>query len=70
MSQRIYATHLGLIPSTEIAFRLRLDAEDRRRDAAERREREERAQARAIRRREFWARVRAGLTGGDRARVA
>jgi hypothetical protein len=63
MKNTIYANRLGLIPSTEVAFRLRLDAERKRRAEEERREREARARVRSARRREFWARVRGGLAG-------
>jgi hypothetical protein len=59
-----------MIPSTEIAFHLRLAADESRRRAQREREREERAAARSARRREFWARVRAGLTAGRREGIA
>lgn len=58
----LYANKLGMIPSTEVAFGLRLAAERQRR--AEQRRLEK--QARAVRRREIWTRVRAGLAGTGR----
>jgi hypothetical protein len=67
---KVYANRLGMIPSTEIALALRLAADQRRRSEELRRGRETRARERALRRREFWARVRAGLSGTRRARVA
>ena len=62
MRNKIYANRLGMIPSTEIAFALRLDAERQRRDAAARQLRDERAAERISRRRDFWSRVRESLT--------
>ena len=62
MRSKIYANRLGMIPSTEIAFALRLDAERKRREAAEQKLREERAAERSARRRDFWSRVRESLT--------
>jgi hypothetical protein len=67
MKTTIYANKLGLIPSTELAFGLRLAADRQRRAEALRREREARARVRVARWREFWARVRAGLSGARRA---
>jgi hypothetical protein len=62
MRSKIYANRLGMIPSTEIAFALRIDAERKRRADAEQKVREERIAERTGRRREFWARVRESLT--------
>jgi hypothetical protein len=70
MRTTIYANKLGMIPSTELAFGLRLAAERQRRAEELRRERRARAEARSTRRREFWARVRAGLAGIRRASAA
>ena len=70
MKRTIYANHLGMIPSTEVAFRLRLDAEQRRCAEEERQAREERARNRATRRREFWAWLRDGLTAARRPSAA
>jgi hypothetical protein len=63
---KIYATRLGMIPSTEIAYMLRVEADRRGREEALAGAR----RARAARRREFWTRVRAGLGGARRARAA
>jgi hypothetical protein len=62
MRSKIYANRLGMIPSTEIAFALRLDAERQRRETAARQLREERTAERTARRRDFWSRVRESLT--------
>jgi hypothetical protein len=62
MRSKIYANRLGMIPSTEIAFALRLDAERKRRVADEQKLRDTRTAERTARRREFWARVRESLT--------
>lgn len=62
MRTKIYANRLGMIPSTEIAFALRLDAERQRREAATQQLRDERTAERTSRRRDFWSRVREGLT--------
>ena len=62
MRNKIYANRLGMIPSTEIAFALRLDAERERRETAARQLREARAAERTSRRRDFWSRVRESLT--------
>jgi hypothetical protein len=62
MRSKIYANRLGMIPSTEIAFALRLDVERKRREAAARQLRDERAAERISRRRDFWSRLRESLT--------
>lgn len=67
---KIYANRLGMIPSTEIALMLRVAAERTRLAEAERCRRAERASERALRRRELWGRMRAGLTAPLRARAA
>ena len=67
---KVHADRLGMIPSTEIAFALRVAAERKRLAEAESRRRTARAGERALRRREFWARVRAGLAGTRSARTA
>jgi hypothetical protein len=67
---KVQANRLGMIPSTEIAFALRVAAERRRLAEAERRRRAERAGERAARRREFFARMRDGLTATRRALTA
>ena len=67
---KIYANRLGMIPSTEIAHLLRVAAERKRLAAAELHRHEERASERAQRRREFWTRVRSGLTAARRAPAA
>ena len=67
---KLYANRLGMIPSTEIALMLRVAAERERLAEAERRRRAERASTRGLRRRELWARVRAGLTAPLRAKAA
>lgn len=67
MRIKIYANHLGMIPSTEIAHALRLDAE-RKRDAAEdQKRREARALERGSRHRDFWSRLRESLSATLRA---
>jgi hypothetical protein len=55
-----------LIPSSEIAYLLRVEAERRRRSEDALRRRGERA----LRRRELWHRVRAGLGAVRRLRAA
>jgi hypothetical protein len=62
MRNKIYANRLGMIPSTEIAFALRLDAERKRRTADLQKLRDARVAERTSRRREFWSRVRESLT--------
>jgi hypothetical protein len=62
MRSKIYANRLGMIPSTEIAFALRLDVERKRRAAEARKLRDERSAERTSRRRDFWSRVRESLT--------
>jgi aspartate carbamoyltransferase catalytic subunit len=61
MRAKIYATRLGMIPSTEIAYRLRIDAERKRLLHEQEKVREQHAAKRSARRRELWARVREGL---------
>jgi hypothetical protein len=61
---KLHANRLGMIPSTEIAFALRVAAERRRLAEAERRRRAERAGERAARRRELLARMREGMRDG------
>ena len=67
MRAKIYATRLGMIPSTEIAYRLRLNAERLRREREREKAREKRAAERSARRRELWSRVRDGLPVFGRA---
>jgi hypothetical protein len=67
---KIYANRLGMIPSSEIAYALRVDAECKRRSEEEARRRGARAALRALRRRELWHRVRAGLGAVRRLRAA
>jgi hypothetical protein len=67
---KIYADRLGMIPSSEIAFLLRVDAERRQRAEEEASRRGARAAERALRRRELWHRVRAGLGAVRRLRAA
>lgn len=61
MRAKIYATRLGMIPSTEIAYRLRIDAERKRIEREREKTRAQHASVRSARRREFWTRVRDGL---------
>lgn len=63
----LYANKLGMIPSTEVAFGLRLAAERQRRAEQRRLEKQLRSARRRELWREFWARVRAGLAGTLRA---
>ncbi len=67
---KIYATKLGMIPSSEIAYLLRVDAERRRSALEALRLREARAAERALRRRERWLRLRASLGSMRRLRAA
>jgi hypothetical protein len=64
---KVHANRLGMIPSTEIAFALRVAAERKRLAEAERRRRAKRAEERALWRREIWGRARASLAGPRRA---
>src|SRR4030095_14967819 len=69
-TMKIYASRLGMIPSTEIAYLLRIDAERKERALEAERRREARAGARALRRRELWLRVRASLSAVRSLRAA
>jgi hypothetical protein len=67
---KIYATSLGMIPSTEIAYLLRIDAEEKRRAVEALELRRERSRERALRRRELWLRLRASLGAVRHLRAA
>jgi hypothetical protein len=67
---KIYATSLGMIPSTEIAYLLRVDAEEKRRAGEALELRRERSRERALRRRELWLRLRASFGAVRRLRAA
>jgi hypothetical protein len=67
---KVYATRLGMIPSSEIAYALRVEADRHRRAEEDERRRGARAALRAQRRRELWQRMRAGLGAVRRLRAA